>query len=104
MEVMQFMINGLGERLQKLRTSKALSQKEVATALGISAAIISNYESNERVPSVENLISLARFYRCSTDYLLGFERYTPESVLDVSMLSDEQRKLLCAFLSTLDKN
>ena len=95
------MISGLGERLQKLRKTKGLSQKEVATALGISSAIISNYESNERVPSVENLVSLAGFYRCSTDYLLGFERNPPSSTLDISMLTDEQIKILSSFLSTI---
>ncbi|MDE6714674.1 MAG: helix-turn-helix domain-containing protein [Lachnospiraceae bacterium] len=34
---------------------------------------LTNYESGERTPSVEALMSLARLYHCSTDYLLGFE-------------------------------
>lgn len=43
------MIYGLGERLQEQRLLNKLSQKEVAAAIGVSASIISNYESAERV-------------------------------------------------------
>ena len=68
------MINGLGERLQKQRQILKLSQKEVAVAIGVSSSVISNYESSERVPSVENLMSLANLYKCSVDYLLGIEK------------------------------
>lgn len=96
------MIRGFGERLQTLRKSRHLSQKEVAATLNISASVLSNYESSERTPSVENLVALANFYHCSTDYLLGFEKYTPSTVLDVSGLSDEQIQLLRSFLNTLN--
>lgn len=95
------MIYGLGERLQEQRILKNLSQKEVAFAVGVSASIISNYESGERTPSVEMLIALARLYHCSTDYLLGFEKIDKDKFLDVSMLDDGQRKLLQHFLLSL---
>lgn len=94
------MIHGLAERLQTLRKEKHLSQKEVANALDISVSILSNYESKERTPSLENLVALANFYRCSTDYLLGFEKPT-NSILDVSMLRDNQVQLLQAFIDSL---
>ena len=95
------MINGLGERLQQSRLNLKLSQKEVAKAIGTSSSIISNYESNERVPSTENLMALANLYHCSTDYLLGFKQNVSDTTLDVSMLSSEQRILLHAFLLSL---
>lgn len=95
------MVQGFAERLQELRKKRNLSQKAVADAIGISASIISNYESNERTPSVENLISLARFYRCTTDYLLGFEKYEQKNTIDVSNLTPEQITLLNAFISSL---
>ena len=95
------MIRDLGERLQNLRKSRNLSQKEVSNALGISASVLSNYESGERTPSLENLMSLAGFYRCSTDYLLGLDKHSP-ALLDVSNLTEEQIQLLRAFLGTLD--
>ena len=67
------MVNGLGERLQTLRISYKLSQKEVAVAIGVSPSLISNYEKSERTPSAESLMALANLYHCSTDYLLGRE-------------------------------
>lgn len=95
------MIYGFGERLQNLRKSRKLSQKEVSNALSISASVLSNYESSERTPSLENLIALADFYRCSTDYLLGLEKHATSALIDVSNLTEEQIQLLRAFLSTL---
>lgn len=96
------MIQGLGERLQKQRMNLKLSQKEAAAAIDVSPSIISNYEKGERVPSLENLMALAGLYRCSTDYLLGLEKSEDMSV-DVSMLDDEQRRLLQYFLYGLKK-
>ena len=95
------MVYCLGQRLQEQRRLKNLSQKEVARSIGISASIVSNYESGERTPSVEILIALARLYHCSTDYLLGFDKIDKDRLLDVSMLDEEQRKLLQHFLSSI---
>lgn len=95
------MIYGLGERLQEQRLLKNLSQKEVSKSIGVSASIISNYESGERTPSIEILVALARLYHCSTDYLLGFEKIEKDKFLDVSMLSNEQQKLLQHFILSL---
>ena len=97
------MINQLGERLQKLRTDRKLSQLKVAELINVSPSIISNYESGERSPSIENLIKLASFYKCSTDYLLGLEKSDTSSFVDVSMLNEEQIRLLKYFLYSLEK-
>lgn len=94
------MINGLGERLQLQRTLNHLSQKEVALTVGVSASVISNYESGGRTPSLEILMSLARLYHCSTDYLLGFEKEDNVNI-DVSMLNPQQALLLKQFLESL---
>lgn len=96
------MIYGLGERLQEQRHLNKPSQKEVAASIGVSASIISNYESAERVPSVENLMALASLYRCSVDYLLGIKNNNHINI-DTSMLTDKQVKLLQDFLCGLSK-
>lgn len=92
------MIKDLGQRLQEQRILKNLSQKQVASNIGVSASVISNYESGERTPSVEILISLARLYHCSTDYLLGLDKTDNAKPLDASMLNYKQYKLLESFL------
>lgn len=96
------MINGLGKRLQQQRLLKHLSQKQVASSIGVSVSVISNYESGERTPSLENLISLAHFYHCSTDYLLGIDK-SNNVKLDASMLNDKQHQLLQSFLLSLQE-
>jgi len=98
------MINGLGKRLQEQRQFKNLSQKEVGDAINVSASIVSNYEKGERTPSLEVLMALARLYQCSTDYLIGFEKIEKDQFLDISMLNDEQQKLLQHFLYSLQNN
>lgn len=95
------MVRGLGEKLQSQRMLHKLSQKEVASMLDVSPAVISNYENGERTPSVEMLMSLAGLYHCSTDYLLGLSKDTNDRLLDCPMLSDKQMSLLQSFISSL---
>ena len=97
------MIKDLGQRLQERRLFFNLSQKQVASILKTSVSIISNYERNERSPSIENLIALAHLYHCSTDYLLGLDKSDKDKLLDVSMLNDKQYQLLQAFLLSLEE-
>ena len=52
------MIQGLPERLTKLRTQHGLSQKTVADRLQLSPSIVSGYETGERTPSTEVLLRL----------------------------------------------
>lgn len=59
----------IGERLKKLRINAGLSQKEVAELLKMSKPIISQYESDQRKPSLSKLIKFSRFYRASLDYI-----------------------------------
>lgn len=84
------MIKFLPEKLKELRISNHLSQKEVAAKLGLSPSIISGYETGERTPSTEILLSLSYLYKCSTDYLLGRTKEKPSVTLDTAGLTDEQ--------------
>lgn len=91
------MVNGLAERLVEQRHKRKLNQKEVAGYLKVAPSLISNYEHAERSPSIENLVSLAKLYHCTTDYLLGIESKNKQT-LDISMLNDLQIELLQNFL------
>jgi len=85
-----------------LRKQYKLSQKEVAKALDVSPSIISGYETGERAPSLENLVSLSYLYRCSTDYLLGKEKNTSFEQIDTSKLTALQIKLISDFVDTIE--
>ena len=59
-----------GDKLAKLRKQKNLTQEQLADILGVSRQSVSKWESDISYPETEKLISLARLFKCSTDYLL----------------------------------
>lgn len=62
----------LPERLISLREEKGYrSAREVAIAMGISYHTYWTYEKGERMPTLDTLVSLAKFYDVTVDYLLG---------------------------------
>ena len=58
-------------RIRDLREDSDLTQKEVAEYLHIKQNTYSQYENGQRQIPIEALILLARFYKTSTDYILG---------------------------------
>ena len=58
-------------RLKDLREDHDLVQKEVAAMLGIDQRVYSNYETGKREIPTRFVIALAKYYRTSTDYILG---------------------------------
>lgn len=95
------MIRELPEKLKKLRIKHGLSQKQVAERLDLSPSIVSGYETGERTPSTEVLLSLSYLYNVSTDYLLGRSGGSPQTILDTKGLSSEQLRALQGFIDTL---
>lgn len=61
----------LANRLRERRERRNLKNSQVALYLGLSTAHVSNIESGTREPSLDLLVRLAEYYRCSVDYLLG---------------------------------
>ncbi|AZV54772.1 XRE family transcriptional regulator [Bacillus pumilus] len=61
----------LGERLKFVRAQKKWSQEYAAEKIGISKAVLSNYERNYRDPDTNTLKKISEIYDVSTDFLLG---------------------------------
>lgn len=61
------------ERLKELRANRKLSAKKLGKELDVSDSTIIRWENGLRVPSIDSLYSLARFFDVSSDYLIGFE-------------------------------
>ena len=59
------------ERLKELRLEKELSQMELAKATGISAGAIGFWETGKRIPNALAVITLAKYFGVTSDYLLG---------------------------------
>lgn len=63
------------ERLKELRQERGIGQVELARRIGVSKGIISMWEHGLREPTFSNLVSLARFFGVSIDYLVGLSEY-----------------------------
>ena len=97
------MINGLPDKLRSLRTKYGYSQKQVAEKIGVSPSIVSGYETGERTPSTEVLLSLSYLYNTSSDYLLGRQVNSPESMISVDGLTDDQISAIINLIESIKK-
>ena len=64
------MVIYMQNNLRELRKKRGLTQLALQTATGIDQALISKFESGDRLPPTETLLLLADFYGVSIDYIL----------------------------------
>ena len=67
-------MNEFKENLKNLRQEKNVGQIELANALGVSKGIISLWENGLREPNMQSLITIAKYFNVSIDYLVGLEK------------------------------
>ena len=58
-------------RLKELRTEKEISQVELSKATGYSRSVIGYWEKGTKIPNANAIITLAKYFGVSCDYLLG---------------------------------
>jgi len=66
-------MNKFADRLKELRLEKNLSQNELAKQVNVSVACINRWENDLRIPNIDSVITLCKFFGCSADYLIGLE-------------------------------
>lgn len=100
----------IGNRIRQLRLEKGYSQKEMAALAGISYTTYSNYENNNREPSMKQIEKIAAALNMTTDDLLG---HTDKFSIPLSCVDNENHHLfqllsekdsLCTRQQDLDKN
>ncbi len=100
------------DNLKKLREKKKMTQTRLSVEIEVSQEIISHYEVGESKPNIDNLIKIADFFQCSTDYLLNrtnnpampknLDNNDNNDILyKYNSLSDENKKHLTCFLDYL---
>lgn len=67
----------LGERILKYRKKAGISQEELADKLNVTRQSISLWETDQTLPSLDNLIALAEIFDVSMDELCGRKIYEP---------------------------
>jgi transcriptional regulator with XRE-family HTH domain len=62
----------MGERIEELRISKAMTQQDLAQVMGVSRATVAKWEVDpDYNASYKDMIKLALYFQVSADYLLG---------------------------------
>ena len=59
------------DRLKELRTAYNLSQMQLALKTGLSQSAIAKWELGKTEPTASSIITLAKFFEETTDYILG---------------------------------
>ena len=87
-------------RLKQLRLDKHMTQAQVAERIGVTASMVSSYETDIRLPSFEVMVRIADLFGVTVDYLLCRE---DKRFLDISSLSDEEAAVVCRMIEILKK-
>lgn len=61
------------ERLKELREEKGLTLSQLGKEIGISYVAIGRWEKKQRIPNIESLKIIAKYFGVSADYLIGLE-------------------------------
>ncbi len=67
------MENGLGLKLLELRQEHGLTQKQLCSELNISRANYSYFENGRRIPDLNTLLLIAKYYSISLDELVSYK-------------------------------
>ena len=85
------------ERLKDLRVERGLTLEQLAEQTGLSKSALGKYEADDfKDISPFSIVTLAKFYGVSTDYLLGLteQKNHPSTELDALHLSDDAIEVL----------
>ena len=63
-----------GMTLKQLRKARGLSQRQLAEMVYVTDSMISKYEANGSIPSLETVQRMALVFNVSMDYLCGMEK------------------------------
>ena len=99
---------GFASKISALRREKKITQKDAATDLGVSQALLSHYEKGIRECNLEFVKKAAIYYNVSADYLLGLSdtKHGSRDIFDESDIpSDAQTEtttVLRAFVALMN--
>lgn len=61
------------KRFKELRLQAGLTQMQVGAVCNVSDATVGHWENLKREMSVDDIITLCKFYHVSADYILGLQ-------------------------------
>ena len=94
-------IGSFGEKLRELRENAGLLQKHLAAQMGISKSTVSQYENQNRTPSLAVVLKIASIFHVSADYLFGVDKV---KMMDLSGLSEKEIEIIESLVKVLREN
>ena len=80
------MAETFGERFQRLRKERGLTQDRIAEAVNVSSQAVSKWENDINMPDITLLLPLSELLGVTTDELLGKEKH------EVMIIEDPEKK------------
>ncbi len=68
----------VGEKIKSIRKQNGISQQKLGSMLGVSQAMIAQYENGKRIPKIETLIKIAEALDCEVSNIMNYESITNE--------------------------
>ena len=84
----------LSESIRKLRKKAALTQEQLAEAMGVSVGAVSKWELGASIPDITTIMELADFFETSVDALLGYapRSHEPKNTVEQLRLLRQQKR------------
>ena len=87
---------------KQLRSETDLTQKEIASELGVSLSLVAMWETGQRLPSPDLYEQIADYFNVDIDYLYGRTNIRKKIAFDpdgneLHALSFDQKQLLASF-------
>ena len=86
-----------GKKIKELREKENITQKEVASILGISRSSYNQFEQQYDIIPIKRLNQIANYFNVSIDYLLGLNNQTSYSnsncEIDTNISSNRLKEL-----------
>lgn len=87
------------ERLKEIREDNDYSRQDLAAAIHVTSAAISNYENGNREPDIKTLLQISDFLNVSVDYLIGLANANvPPKDMEKNYYKDVSANLLMSRL------
>ena len=90
-------LRSFGKKLKEIRLQHKLTQEMFADKMNVSLDTVKNWEQGYNYPSIDMLVSIAAYFRCDFDYLIG-QQATPNKeythISDMIGISEEAAALL----------
>ena len=96
------MAETFGERFQRLRKERGLTQDRIAEAVNVSSQAVSKWENDINMPDIALLLPLSELLGVTTDELLGKEKHEVMIIDDPNKKKDLMKMMFRVKVNTVE--